>query len=259
MDPDYRLTVTSRYGDISNPILYFFSWAAIIVSYFIMVGYLMKRYSEWCERPPYAIYSSSSSPWVLVGFILTCFVVMMSANRMVIEGHCVDNDEDSDISRDWSDPTLPSKEVCNRLTSGTSAGTVSLVIYFVWLVINAIVVDEKYDGMLLIDVFLSGAMLFLWTFAAVWLTFDENESPAKDVCNLFFFTWASWVLSLIMAMNGFHYTVKLLTTSQKAPAIPAPERNFKRNEARLGDGHDVEGLTHSTLDDKPVEVDRSCS
>lgn len=105
--------------------------------------------------------------------------------------------------------------------------------------------------MLSIDSFLAWALLVLTRGLLV-------ESLSKDVCNLFF-AWASWALSLAMAMNGFHYSVTsiMMETDQESTTVTASLRNLKRYKARLGYVHEVDGLTHLAFDDKLVEVDQS--
>lgn len=186
MDPDHGLAVTSRYGGISNPTLYFFSGLVFITSFFATTGFLFGFYSEWCKQRPCVYYHSSSSRWMWVALVLTGFVVMMTATRMMIEGHCCNVDK-SGIPRDWTDLTLPTKDVCNRLKVATGIGYVSFVLSVAWSLINMFLTEETSDKMQMADTGVVEVLFALWTFGATWLTFDDVKSPAMDMGNLFFF------------------------------------------------------------------------
>jgi hypothetical protein len=264
MDPDYNLAVTRRYGSISNPILYFFSWAAFITSFFIMMGYLFQCYSSRCSDRRPAIFScSASSHWLWVGLVLTSFVVMMTANRMVIEGHCCKVNKDSDPPRDWSDPTLPTKEVCDRLKVAVGLGTASAVLSFAWFLVNTFLVSSKNSILMCVDTVTVGLLLVLWTFGATWLTFNENKSPGADLCNLYFFTWGSWILALVMVMNSFHHIAAGMTSEAvcEAPvAEPTPGETKKDGGVPIGcmdENQNADAATHATQDDKHVDVEEA--
>lgn len=257
MDPDHRLAVASRYGGIFNPNLYFFAWASLIMSYFIMMGCFARYHWEWCKRKHRTAgvrhFYSSFTMWC--GVVMTSFVVMMSANRMIVEGTC--RNDDKGISNQTGWPDAPTSEVCDRLKTASGLATISLMVSLAWSIVNVFLFSERNDRVAVVNTFVVAALLILWTYQATWLTFDEDKSPAADVCNLFFFTWASWALSLFMTTKNLRSSKLHRTKDSEILSAEEATAVCKIDVIRLEVRREIDDEAVATHDDQHAPTEES--
>jgi hypothetical protein len=77
-----------------------------------------------------------------------------------------------------------------------SIGIVSGCIAAVWMVCGA-----RLPG--IADVILGWCMLVAWVFAIGYITFgNEEDVPARNIGNLYFATWAGFILSCLLASDS---------------------------------------------------------
>jgi hypothetical protein len=77
-----------------------------------------------------------------------------------------------------------------------SIGVVSGCIASIWMVCGA-----RLPG--IVDVILGWCMLVAWVFAIGYITFgDEEDVPARNIGNLYFATWAGFILSCLLASDS---------------------------------------------------------
>lgn len=114
---------------------------------------------------------------------------------MVAKGHC------ADAGRDWSDPTLPSKERCNSLRAAKGLGSCSFVLSLVWMIVDSIVMDH----------YIVGALLAMLTFSATWLMFDTGvHSSVLDTKHLYVILGGSWLLVLAMVVRNWRIAATII-------------------------------------------------
>jgi hypothetical protein len=222
MDPNRKVAITAEYRGISNPILFFFSWAAWITSFWIMMGFPWKGHSMQQRDWPFMPYAPSSSHWVWYGFVMMSLVIVTTARCMVAKGHC------ADASRDWSDTALPSKERCNSLRAATGLGSCSFVLSIVWLIVDSIVMDH----------YIVGALLALLTYSASWLMFDkENQSSVLATKYFYPLLGASWLMVLTMLARNWRIAASMILAA------------FRYRETDLVHSliHDQSNITHQEV------------
>jgi hypothetical protein len=73
---------------------------------------------------------------------------------------------------------------------------VSGIIALIWMILGA-----RLPA--IADVILSWLMLVAWVFAIGYITFgDEEDVPARNIGNLYFATWAGFILACLLASDS---------------------------------------------------------
>jgi hypothetical protein len=182
MDPDNDLAQGSSpyvgYIGIGDPNLYFFSWGAFVMSFFVLFGYLKKG----AKLTGTQIYS-----WA--GLCLTSFVVMVSGIRQFDDLNC-DKDQPSDEL----------DNVCKRTKLAVSVGLISAVVGAAWALLGRFM-DKCGKLTKITDLLVTWIVFVLWIFAVIYVCFGSDKA-AKVIGNLYFFTWGSFALSVAMAMKS---------------------------------------------------------
>jgi len=160
---------------IRNNNLYFFSWGAFIMSFYVLFGYLKK-----------GVELSGAQVFSWAGLAMTSFIVMVSSVRQYDEWNC-DSDNNSPDDQ------------CKRVKLGISIGLISGVIGGVWAFLGRWMKGKFAD---MLDTFLSWFLFVVWIFGIIYITFGGEKAPARFLGNLYFFTWASFSLSVFMAMKS---------------------------------------------------------
>jgi hypothetical protein len=112
-----------------------------------------------------------------------------------------------------------------------SIGLVSGVIALVWMVCGA-----RLPA--IADVILGWLMLVAWVFAIGYITFGNDEDvPARNIGNLYFATWAGFILSCLLASDSlrslFVATIGRggeTTTEEAKPDMAAAEEDVAVDE-----------------------------
>jgi hypothetical protein len=109
------------------------------------------------------------------------------AIRLYKSSHCDDDDVVDFFDLD---------DFCNRTVFAISIGVVSGCIAFIWIFCGA-----KLPA--IADVIMGWLMLIAWVFAVGYITFgDDDDSPAKNIGNLYFATWTSFIISCLLASSS---------------------------------------------------------
>lgn len=198
MDPEHNLAVDSYLGGVSNLNLYFFSWAAFLVSFLNFVHCASHTIctmwnNDGTTTNDTAVTDHRCSRSLWAGAVVMSFVVMIASSRIYDDTNCADLDVVSD--------TLDA--ICDRTKFGISLGAISAVLGIIWTVISMFWVKGSTGSIIEF-----GLVLFLtmmWTVGVVLLTFDKNKSPGRELGNLYFFSWGGWSLCVFLLMSSFLY------------------------------------------------------
>jgi hypothetical protein len=115
---------------------------------------------------------------------ISLFIVLhyFPAIRLYKSRNCDDIDDGTDF--------------CDRTTFAMSIGLVSGIIALIWMLLGARLPS-------IADVILGWLMLVAWVFAIGYITFGNDEDvPARNIGNLYFATWAGFILSCLLASDS---------------------------------------------------------
>lgn len=204
MEPDNNLAATEYAGyiGVGNANLYFFSWGAFIMSFYVLFGYL-KRGLEL----------SGNQVFSWAGLAMTSFVVMVTAARQFDSWGC-DQDLDS--------------VGCKSTKLAVSVGVISGVVGLAWAFLGRFMEkNSKISKML--DVLVTWFIFVMWIFGIIYINFGGVKAAAPEIGNLYFFTWASFALSVSMAMKslkllfGVEEAEEEVTHGEPGPKEDAPK------------------------------------
>lgn len=227
MDPNARLAVVARDGGIRNANLYFFSWGAFIMSFYVFMSFLKEKRGD--DK------AFTLTTWG--SLCMTSFITMISGARLFNNDSC---DQDP----------MSGTETCNRLSFAVSVGVISGIIAAVWMLLG-MVLTNKFGQV--VNVLLSLITLILWTFAIGYLTFGGNNGPATTIGNLYFFTWGSFAISvmiMVYAMREFMEARRSQEAPADSPDVEAGNDNAQENpkEDTQGDKQAVDELHGNEAD-----------
>jgi hypothetical protein len=217
MSPDNDLAVDSYAGGLSNPNLYFFSWGAFALSFMVLFACVSNSLRNSGISPLATItddtdeHRCSRSSWA--GLLVTSFVVMVAASRLYQDLNCDTDDSGVILEFDAN---------CNRTKFAVSLGVISFISSFVWMLTTKFLLKEPLGSR--VEFGLVGLLLIFWTFGVTLLTFDQHKAPARDLGNLYFFTWGSWLLTVFMAVKSLRY---IISSTKEATDGDAEEEGKK--------------------------------
>lgn len=165
--------------------------------------------------------SFSSMGWT--AFAASCFVVMSSAVRLFKNEECDDVD-----SGDAND------EFCDRTKLAVSLGAICGVVGVVWVGLGACFPA-------IVDAILGMAMLAAWCFGVGYITFGGLKAPAQDLGNLYFATWASFILAVKLTGDGAGKVFGMFTRTEEEPAAEEPTDEHQEVAPKEHDGDEKEG------------------
>jgi hypothetical protein len=217
-DSDNELAA-SKVNLIDNPNLYFFSWLALLVSFFIFFDFMKHKFldKEESMKEYYQVFS-----WA--GLVATSFVVMANASRLFNDWKCGDV-EDSD----------PMDDICKRTKLAVGIGAVSTIVALVWLLLMAFLMESRFGK--IIDLVLVVLNIVMWTCGIAYITFSD-KAPARTMGNLYFFTWASFALSILMTMSTLNRIMDRGNkaeeeTKEKEPESKEPAHKEPESESEM--------------------------
>jgi len=144
------------------------------MSFMILFGYLKKGM---------ALSGDQVVSWGALA--LTSFVAMVAAIRQYQDWNC-----DQDDSPD---------DQCKRTKLAISVGVISGCIGLGWAFLSRWM-KGKFGT--LIDLVLAWLVFVMWIFGIIYITFGGDKAAARNLNNLYFFTWLSFALSVMMAMRS---------------------------------------------------------
>lgn len=119
---------------------------------------------------------------------------MIASSRIFEDIQCGDNIVSSMFNGNYD-------AICDRTKFGVSLGAISAIIGPVWILISMFWFKGSFGTM--IEFGLAMFFMIMWTFGVVLLTFDKEKSPARELGNLYFFTWGGWSLFIYLFMESF--------------------------------------------------------
>jgi hypothetical protein len=188
MDPENNLA-QNRLGGIQNAKVYFFSWGALICAFLVFMKFVRDVHGVGAAPDAKEF---SALGWG--GFAAASFVVMSAATRLYKSTDCDDDDV-----------RLVSETFCDRTTFAFSLGAIGGFIALVWAVIG------KWMPAIL-DAVLGWLMIAAWCFGVGKLTFS-GSAPAQDLGNLYFASWASFIMATKLSGDGAGKVFGLATGS----------------------------------------------
>lgn len=201
MDPEHNLAVDTYIAGVSNLNLYFFSWAAFLVSFLIFMSCLTNtinnlwKEDDTTETTTTATTEHRCSRSLWTGCVVMSFVVMIASSRIFNDIQCGDNINNLGVISDTYDG------LCDRTKFGVSLGAISSIIALIWMIMSMFWMKGSFGTIL--EFILVTFLMMMWTVGVVLLTFDKDKSPARDLGNLYFFTWGGWSLNIFMFMASF--------------------------------------------------------
>lgn len=145
------------------------------MSFYVFFGYLKK-----------GVHLTGSHVFYWAGLCMTSFIVMVSASRQFDTLECKNENGDTDL--------------CKRTSLAISLGLISGLVGLVWAFLSHWM-KETAKVTILIDSILAWFVFVIWIFGIIYVTFGGPKQAAQELGNLYFFTWASFTFSVIMAMN----------------------------------------------------------
>lgn len=212
MDPNNELTVTDYNGGIMNANLYFSSWGAFIWSFLVLTGFMKEKFGV----------TKTFSPTSWGALCMTSIIAMVSGARLFHNLDCNNVDENMDDL----------EKMCNRTSLAVGLGAVVGLISAVWMLLGLFTTGFLNDIM---ELGLSTLSMALWTFGVGYVTFGDN-APATAVGNLYFFTWGSFAISVMILVTSLNM--------------------FKSKRTAGESGGDVEA-GHGQTDDKKEKADEN--
>lgn len=214
MDTDNLLAVDTA-GNILNANLYFFGWASLITTVALFVAYGFQVNDETMTS------GNTQSAGYWAGICVASLVASISALQTLAKSEAIDGLE-YDCHGDSVDH---STGYCERLKFSVSLGTMSTLVAGVCSFL-AFKMSNELNG------FVSFIMLFAWTLGVAFATFGE-KSPANRVGNLYFSSWAAFVMSLFMVSTSVknYLATKHEHSSDTKTKHPAPLDTDRPEEA----------------------------
>lgn len=199
MDPNNTMAVDAN-GRVLNPNLFFFSWASLVATITLLVGFVQQ-----VDGPIMALIPNCGY-WIGVG--LSSLVVMASSVQIFVNGVTLNGQE-----FDCQDGDLDiGSGFCKRLKFSIALSVISLCVSGACCLLSFKISPT-------INVPASLSMLFAWTLGVALVTFGDN-SPGNDVCNLYFGCWAAFVLCLFMVSTNIKNVL-----SAREEVTPTQENN----------------------------------
>lgn len=183
MDTENMLAVDAA-GGILNANLYFFGWASLISTVSLLVAYGFQ------VNDSTMLSSNAQSAGYWAGICVASLVAFMSAIQTFVKGETMDSLE-YDCLGDSDDYGTG---YCERLKFSISLGAIGTVVAGTCSLLTFKMSNE-------LNGFVSFIVLFAWSLGVAFATFG-NKSPANRVGNLYFSSWAAFVMSLFMVSTS---------------------------------------------------------
>ena len=219
MDPEHKLAVDSYLRGVKNLNLYFFSWAAFLVSFLNFVSCACNTINTlWPTNGATTTTTTTTtdtstaknndhrccrSLWA--GCVVMSFVVMIASCRIYNEANC--SDDDLNLVENFD-------AFCGRTKYGISLGVISAIDSLIWMLTSKFWVKGS-SGTIVEFVYVS-FLTAMWTVGVILLTFDEKRSPGYELGNLYFFTWGGWSLFIFLCMPSFNHLMSRNKVTDKS-------------------------------------------
>ncbi|KAL7539529.1 hypothetical protein ACHAXR_009368 [Thalassiosira sp. AJA248-18] len=181
---------TDSSGSISNGNLYYFSWAGLAMGVTLMLSYIRSVWgvdvtSELQNRAKRVQY------WAWLGII---GLIQMGSSARLFDNHC------GRSSAGLGEAEMGSIKFCRRCQLGITLGVfVAIISMSVVGVKMGVTSSGKVPWLFTTEMVLSGMMVVSEAIGVAFLT--SQEGPAAPLNNLFYSSWASLCVALVLAAS----------------------------------------------------------
>ena len=175
---DYRISGISGLTDdviaygIKDANLYFSSWGGLIAAVYIMLNLARENF----EIPPSKRHHTSIWVWLCVSSV----VALGASSRLYSDITDCDSDDDGNC-----------KDL--RIGMGLSAASATMSLFLI------AGTQIRQAPLHQVGMFSGAGVITIWAVGLAYLTFGNG--PASPVGNLFFSTWTSFILSIVLTAN----------------------------------------------------------
>lgn len=171
-------------GRVQNGNLYYFSWAAFIWSVTLCANYLRSVYSIDLVREA----QNRAKRLTMWSSMLVISIIIMSNCAQIFHSSCSGADAVHDGGSFF----------CATTMMGTSFGTLCTVLS---LQICLVKIHDQSHVPAVSEALMVGITLTLYTISVTLLT--SNKGPAAPLGNLYYASWAAFLISLMLAKSCF--------------------------------------------------------
>ena len=171
MGPDNNIAVAGNL--VVNANLYFFSWISFVVCVILTLSLLQETFGIDARQA-----DGKQTRWFFL--FASSLVVMGSSTRIY-------NFRDSPCE------AFDDKEFCKRTKFGISLGVISCV-----AALAMTMAIFKHMTAAIMELGASTFLLILWTFGVGFITFGGGSSPGSSIGNLYFSTWISFIICVML-------------------------------------------------------------
>jgi len=193
-DPQNGLAVTND-GAIENGNLYYFSWAGLVCSIMLLTSFLKSVYSLDLAGE---INTRSARLNFWSGFMI-CSLIVMGASANVWDLNCSAGYEGTSY--------------CRRTVLGIVLGAVGAVMSL-YVVAMKIATRRTF---FVVESLFSALMVLCYAFGVALITAERG--PGSAIGNLYYFTWASFLLAFVLCSSLYEEYHSLRNPSHD-PTIP---------------------------------------
>ena len=206
MGPNNGIAVAGNV--VVNANLYFFSWISFAVCVLLTLSLLQEtmgidaRQTEGKQARWFFLFASS-------------LVVMGSATRVFnADSNPCDQDE-------FNGEEINGEKFCKRAKFAIALGVISVV-----AALAMTLAVFKHLAAAIIELGVSSLLIILWTFGVGFITFGGASSPGTSIGNLYFSTWISFVLTVLLFGKSFQETLGMAQAGPSTTNDPtAPDEN----------------------------------
>lgn len=178
MKPDNGIAVSGEV--VLNANLYFFSWVAFVVTIFLVLSLAREKLGFDVRQT-----DGKQLRWFFLA--ASSLVVMGAATRTY----------KSDSIQCGNDDVGGGSNLCKRTNFAISLGVITFVIAIV-----AVFMLIRHMMAAMIELGISTILLILWTFGVGFITFGGSDAPGTSIGNLYFSTWISFILVVLLFGNS---------------------------------------------------------
>lgn len=107
-------------------------------------------------------------------------------------------------------------DYCERTKFAVALGAICGLLGVVWVGLGACFPA-------IVDAIMGMAMLAAWCFGVGYITFGGDKAPAQELGNLYFATWASFMMAIKLAGDGAGKVFGFVTGGEEEPAVEQTE------------------------------------
>lgn len=177
--------------------LYYFTWAGFFMSVYIFASVIEELYAIDIAHE---MNSRSTSFMYWVGLLVTSLIVMAVCGDIFNRQCDVDN---KDIA------------FCNRCALGVAAGTIGTLLSLVIVALKLAIGVAPF----LLETGFCVVLIILFVFEVGYIT--DDEAPGAPLGNLYYFSWASLAMSLMVAKACYDDFLTAQNEIEEPEALPS--------------------------------------